>query len=86
MGRTRTKTKKNVPQFATAPAEKPAPPSIPALLEKARTLIDQCDYELAERFLHRLLEQSPADVAAREMMGIVQLELGEIDAARKVRN
>ncbi|KAJ7639872.1 hypothetical protein DFH06DRAFT_1001372 [Mycena polygramma] len=59
-----------------------APPSIPALLEKAQTLIVQCDYELAQRFVTRVLEQQPSNAEAKEMLGVVQLEMGEIDAAR----
>ncbi|KAJ7601783.1 hypothetical protein DFH06DRAFT_1489156, partial [Mycena polygramma] len=53
-----------------------APPSIPALLEKAQTLIVQCDYELAQRFVTRVLEQQPSNAEAKEMLGVVQLEMG----------
>ena len=89
MGRTRTKSRKaqaaGIPQPATAKPEAAQPPSIPALLEKAQTLIIQCDYELAERFIKRILEREPKHAAAREMLGVVQLEKGELEHARQVR-
>lgn len=86
MGRTRTK-KKTAGKTADTPAG-PLPstaPSIPALLEKAQSLIVQCDYDLALRFTTRILEQQPSNAEAKEMLGVVQLEMGEIDAARAVR-
>lgn len=85
MGRTRTK--KKVASKATDPpiqhAAAASSPSVPALLEKAQTLIVQCDYELAERFVQRILDQQPTNAEAREMLGVVQLETGEIEAAKK---
>ncbi|KAJ7903503.1 hypothetical protein B0H14DRAFT_3851303 [Mycena olivaceomarginata] len=59
-----------------------SPPSITALLQKAQSLIVQCDYELAQRFITRVLEQQPSHAEAKEMLGVAQLELGEIEAAR----
>jgi hypothetical protein len=85
MGRTRTKTKKPVPKV-TAPPSETTTPSLPSLLEKAQTLINQCDYELAKRFIERILERSPKHAEAKEMLGIVQLEMGEIGDAKKVRS
>ncbi|KAJ6494846.1 hypothetical protein C8R47DRAFT_1194737 [Mycena vitilis] len=84
MVRTQTKKKTSArPTDASAGAlPSSAPPSIPALLEKAQTLIVQCDYELAQRFVNRVLEQQPSNAEAKEMLGVVQLEMGEIDAAR----
>ncbi|KAJ7475873.1 hypothetical protein FB451DRAFT_1245083 [Mycena latifolia] len=82
MGRTRTK-KKTAARTAEVPASAlPAAPSIPALLEKAQSLIVQCDYDLALRFTTRILEQQPSNAEAKEMLGVIQLEMGEIDAAR----
>lgn len=84
MGRTRTKKQaaaKNVEPPASSPQ---VPPSIPALLQKAQSLIVQCDYELAQRFITRVLEQQPSHAEAKEMLGVAQLELGEIEAARAV--
>ena len=77
MGRTRIKTKKNGPAVSSAP-------SIPSLLEKAQELIIQCDYELAQRFVQRVIDKEPTNVQAREMMGVVMLEMGEIKDARSV--
>ncbi|KAJ7035086.1 hypothetical protein C8F04DRAFT_1210500 [Mycena alexandri] len=69
-----------VPDSPATPV--PTAPSIPALLEKAQSLIVQCDYELAQRFITRILEQQPSNAEAKEMLGVVQLEMGEIEAAR----
>ncbi|KAJ6576466.1 hypothetical protein DFH09DRAFT_1149481 [Mycena vulgaris] len=83
MGRTRTK-KKTAARTAEVPAS-PLPataPSIPALLEKAQSLIVQCDYDLALRFTTRILEQQPSNAEAKEMLGVIHLEMGEIEAAR----
>ncbi|TFK75231.1 TPR-like protein [Pluteus cervinus] len=85
MGRARTK--KKVASKATDPPSQPAAnakgPSILALLEKAQDLIVQCDYELAEKFVRRVLEQQPSNAQATEMLGVVQLEQGEMDAAKQ---
>lgn len=91
MGRTRTKSRKAQaagapPPTASKPESAAQPPSIPALLEKAQTLIVQCDYALAERFVQRILEREPTHAAAREMLGVVQLETGELELAQQVRN
>lgn len=85
MGRTRPKTKKIKPMFTENTLDGPAPaPSIPALLEKAQTLIIQCDYELANRFAQRVLDHEPGNAEAKEMLGVTQLETGEILAAKEV--
>ncbi|EKM58296.1 uncharacterized protein PHACADRAFT_26810 [Phanerochaete carnosa HHB-10118-sp] len=88
MGRARTKSRKA--QAAAAVQSKKADaaqqqqsPPASALLEKAQTLIVQCDYGLAERFVDRILEREPTHAAAREMLGVIYLETGELDAARK---
>jgi Flp pilus assembly protein TadD len=85
MGRTRTKTKKPVPVISS-PHESPtkSAPSIPSLLSKAQELIVQCDYDLARMFVKRVLDYEPVHAEAREMMGVVLLETGEIDEARSV--
>lgn len=80
MGRTRTK--KDV--AAPPPAPPKLLPSIPSLLEKSQTLIVQCDYELAKRFLSRIFEQQPAHAEAKEMLGVVQLETGDLFSAKEV--
>ena len=86
MGRTRPKTRKIKPVITQNTAEEPAPPPpISALLEKAQALIVQCDYDLAGRFARRVLEREPQNVEAKEMLGVVQLETGELLAAKEVR-
>ncbi len=86
MGRTRPKTRKIKPITTSNSAEEPAPPpSIPALLEKAQVLIAQCDYDLAGRFARRILEREPQNVEAKEILGVSQLETGELLAAKEVR-
>ncbi|KAJ7227211.1 hypothetical protein GGX14DRAFT_348423 [Mycena pura] len=80
MGRTRTK-KKTAARTPASPISSKVP-SIPALFEKAQSLIVQCDYELAQRFITRILEQQPSNAEAKEMLGVVQLEMGDITAAR----
>ena len=85
MGRTRPKTRKVKPIVTPNTAEGPSTaPSIPALLEKAQSLIVQCDYELAGRFARRILECEPGNVEAKEILGVTQLETGELDAAKEV--
>ncbi len=86
MGRTRPKTRKIKPVLTENTAEEPpSAPSTSALLEKAQALIVQCDYELAGRFALRILEREPGNAEAKEMLGVTQLELGELDAAKEVR-
>ena len=86
MGRTRPKSRKAHPAPA-APANtaENASPSVPALLEKAQSLIVQCDYELAGRFVKRILQRESTNAVAKEMLGVIQLEIGELLDAKKVR-
>lgn len=88
MGRTRTKTRKTKPPVVEvqekATSTSQSQPSVSSLIEKAQELIVQCDYELAGRFVQRVLERSPDHAEALEMMGVVQLETGELDAAKEV--
>jgi Flp pilus assembly protein TadD len=80
MGRTRTKKKAH----SKASDAHPTPPSIQSLLEKSQSLIVQCDYELALRFIHRILEQDAKNAEAKEMLGVAFLETGEIEKAKLV--
>ncbi|KAF7316819.1 hypothetical protein HMN09_00415000 [Mycena chlorophos] len=80
MGRTQIK-KKILPKPQKAQTTSPAP-TIPALIEKAQNLIVQCDYGLAQRFITRILNTEPTNVIAKEMLGVVQLETGDISAAK----
>ncbi|TFK40383.1 hypothetical protein BDQ12DRAFT_697745 [Crucibulum laeve] len=86
MGRTRPK--KKAASKATEPpiqhTQSPSKaPAIDSLLEKTQELIVQCDYELALRFVRRILDQQPANAAAKEMLGVALLETGEIEDARE---
>jgi Flp pilus assembly protein TadD len=51
---------------------------------KAHTVLAQQDYELASRFLERILAQDPRNVEARELLGMCDLELGNVEEARAV--
>ncbi|KDQ59230.1 hypothetical protein JAAARDRAFT_33954 [Jaapia argillacea MUCL 33604] len=78
MGRTQTKSKRT---RSSGTAKNP--PSIPELFQKAQSLIDRCDYDLATLFLHRILEQSPSNPDAKEMLGVVLIETGQLDSAKE---
>lgn len=52
--------------------------------EKAHVLLAQQDYELAARFLTRILTADPAQIEARELIGLCLLELGQVGEAREV--
>lgn len=88
MGRTRPKNRKARPpidDLAERHEEKGSEPTTDALLEKTQELIVQCDYDLATRFLDRVLKRAPDHAEAKEMLGVVQLETGLLDAAKQVR-
>ena len=88
MGRTRPKTRKArppAPELTDSQRENKSEPTIEALLEKAQELIVQCDYDLAGRFVERVLKRAPDNVEGKEILGVVQLETGLLDAAKKVR-
>ena len=59
-------------------------PSIPALISKAQSIIEHCDYDLTNEFLQQILQRSPKNAEAREMLGVVQFETGLVQEARKV--
>ncbi|KII90009.1 hypothetical protein PLICRDRAFT_108697 [Plicaturopsis crispa FD-325 SS-3] len=82
MGRTRTKSKKLQSVASESLAAPAAPPTVAALLEKAQSLVVQCDYELARQFTERILQREPHHAEAKEMLGVIQLETGDLDAAR----
>jgi thioredoxin-like negative regulator of GroEL len=84
MGRTRTKKVKQAkPTIAHAPSSQPEP-TIESLFEKAQELLIQCNYDLAHRFVQRILDRDPTNIEAREMSAVVDLERGEIENARQV--
>ncbi|KIY71487.1 TPR-like protein [Cylindrobasidium torrendii FP15055 ss-10] len=84
MGRTKAKRLARAAKYAPAPPEPDhdAPP-ISALLEKAQTLIVQCDYALAHKFTARILERDPTNTEAQEMLGVILVEIGELDSAKQ---
>lgn len=87
MGRTRTKSKlqRHIPSKpSVAQSSSTSSPSILALISKAQSIIEQCDYDLADQFLQRILQKSPENAEAREMLGVVQLETGLVREAREV--
>ena len=59
-------------------------PSVEDLLAKARSLVTQCDYELAEKFVRRILEQKPSHTDGKELLGVIQIETGELEDAKEV--
>jgi Flp pilus assembly protein TadD len=89
MGRTRNKkkaaSKATEPPIQYATSTTSSSPSIASLVEKTQSLIEQCDYDLAQRFIRRILEQQPTNAEAKEMLGVVLLEIGEIKGAKEVR-
>jgi hypothetical protein len=88
MGRTRPKTRKArppAPELAETPRENNSEPAVEALLGKAQELIVQCDYDLAGKFVERVLKRAPDNVEGKEILGVVQLETGLLDAAKQVR-
>ncbi|KIY44158.1 TPR-like protein [Fistulina hepatica ATCC 64428] len=84
MGRTRAK-KQIAATKSSSDSSKTAAntPSIPSLLEKAQDLVVQCDYQLAARFIQRVLEQDASNAIAREMRGVVELETGDLENAKQ---
>ena len=87
MGRTRPKNRKVRPPIDDVTEkheEKRSEPTTEALLEKTQELIVQCDYDLAGQFLDRVLKRAPDNAEAKEMLGVVQLETGLLDAAKQV--
>lgn len=84
MGRIRTKSGKVIASKTSATTVAKEEPSTQLLLSKAQSLITQCNYELAQKFIRRILEREPSHVDARELLGITQLEMGELEDAKKV--
>jgi Flp pilus assembly protein TadD len=78
--KTRTVTESNGASASTKPTE----PSVEDLLAKARSLVTQCDYELAEKFVQRILQQRPNHADGKELLGVIQLETGDLDEAKEV--
>ena len=58
---------------------------MPALLAKAQALMGQMDFDMARRFAVRITELEPGHVEARQMLGIIEAEEGNTDAAKTAR-
>ncbi|KAG8902744.1 hypothetical protein FRB99_004169 [Tulasnella sp. 403] len=94
MVRTRPSRGSNKPKPKQVAPQKPStsdvpqgprnPPPIPLLIEKAQILIAQCNYDLARIFLKRIIERDPPNIEAREMLGLVEIETGNLDTAKLV--
>ncbi|CAE6491486.1 unnamed protein product [Rhizoctonia solani] len=84
MGRTRGKKTKQVKPTPAPPINSAAEPSLEALFEKAQELLIQCNYDLAHRFIQRILERDPTNGEAREMSAVVDLERGEVENAKQI--
>jgi Flp pilus assembly protein TadD len=52
--------------------------------DKAHTLLAQSNFELAIKFLARAIQLEPANLEARELLGVAELEGGDPDVGREV--
>lgn len=52
--------------------------------DKAHVLLAQSNFELAMKFLERVLEVEGTNAEAREMLGVAELEGGDEEAGREV--
>ncbi|EJD06692.1 uncharacterized protein FOMMEDRAFT_102559 [Fomitiporia mediterranea MF3/22] len=78
MGRTRVKNKKATSTVSSSGKEDP---SIESLFSKAQSLLTQCDYDLSQKFALRILQRAPHNADAKELLGVTQLEKGELEEA-----
>jgi Flp pilus assembly protein TadD len=84
MGRTRPGRKKQVVPSRLSTQQNSSPePSISSLLAKAQALAGECDYDLAHSFTERILQRDKDNTDAKELLGVIQLEMGDIDAAKQ---
>ncbi|KAK4687697.1 hypothetical protein P7C73_g2426, partial [Tremellales sp. Uapishka_1] len=60
-----------------------AAPDASSLIDKAHTLLAQSNFELAIKFLERALALDPADLEARELVGVAELEGGDAELGRE---
>ena len=85
MGRTRAKKRLHTTRAEAQSVKNSEVPSIPALIEKTKSLLNESNYELAEKFAKRILERSPDHVEGRELLGLIELDSGNIKEASEVR-
>ncbi|RSH94992.1 hypothetical protein EHS25_000077 [Saitozyma podzolica] len=60
-------------------------PDAASLIDKAHTLLAQSNFELAIKFLARAIQLEPANLEARELLGVAELEGGDPDVGRERR-
>ncbi|ORX39345.1 hypothetical protein BD324DRAFT_326330 [Kockovaella imperatae] len=90
MSKTKNKAKRNgLPKGkggnSAARATEAGPSSAPtssSLIDKAHVLLAQSNFELAIKFLKRALELEPANLEAREVLGVAELEGGDEELGR----
>ncbi|WVF65499.1 hypothetical protein IAT40_000227 [Kwoniella sp. CBS 6097] len=86
MTRTKKAARRGGGSSKAAPAPAPQPSSGPvdptSLLEKAHILLGQSNFELAIKFLDRVLELEPTNLEARELAGVAELEGGDDEQGR----
>merc|ERR1712025_199751 len=72
------------PAASTGATNKAGPLGNPIdkLLDKAEQLIDEFNFELAQKFCQRALETEPDNVRALETSASLLLELGNVDSAK----
>lgn len=58
--------------------------SIEDILERAKLSIEEVDYTTADLYCQKALSLDPTNLESLELSSIVDLELGNFDAARKV--
>lgn len=91
MGRTKQKSKKASRSERPAPAPEVPPPTVEELLVQSAHFIASVQYEEAKQVTLQALELAVEKEDTKlctdslEILGTVELELGELDQAREVR-
>lgn len=83
----RTKKGRNTRGRSPPEPKSPRPansPTVPGLLVKAQSAMGEMELELARNFVEQILALEPNHFEAREMLGIIEAEEGNTDAARAV--
>ncbi|KAK8844102.1 hypothetical protein IAR55_006896 [Kwoniella newhampshirensis] len=84
MARTKTAARRNGPKKEKGPSASATTTihDAASLIDKAHTLLAQSNFELAIKFLERALEVEPTNLEARELVGVAELEGGDVDGGR----
>ncbi|EKD04798.1 hypothetical protein A1Q2_00909 [Trichosporon asahii var. asahii CBS 8904] len=75
------KTKRSAPTNSAPESSKVT--DVPAIIDKAHVLLAQSNFELAIKFLERALSLEPGNLEARELLGVAELEGGDVDNGRQ---